>query len=153
MHPLLDSPIMWRRMVALISIFTAGTMLFISGLHFYWALGGDRGVARGLPLTKKRVLRLWEKGLVFGVATFILHGTFTALGAGGLLTWGFHGIWFTVGTLFWWAILLFRATAGFFMFRWMGVLAGTAFVKCEFRIALPLSMLLSIAFLVLFFFG
>ncbi len=137
-------------MLLAISIINAFILAFLSGIHFYWASGGQWGLAGVLPTDKKGKQMLNPKTIdSIIVATGLLGFTiylliYTELIDFYLPSWIFdYGIWFII------AIFLLRTIGDFRYIGFFKKVKGTDFARKDTIYYSPLCLWLGLSSLVL----
>ncbi|MFI5181915.1 MAG: DUF3995 domain-containing protein [Thermoanaerobaculia bacterium] len=125
----------------------ASTLVFLGGLHVYWALGGRWGKAAAIPqvggqpaFTPSRLMTLLVALALFGAAFIaVIRGYFLLSSFPGSPA---HWTCIALGLLF-----LLRAIGEFRLVGFFKRVRGTPFATLDTRLFSPLSLLIAIGFL------
>ena len=132
-------------MALALGIFNALLLAFISGIHFYWALGGKRGFELALPRNAQQQKMLNPKAidcflLALGLLAFSLFHLWSAqLFPLNLPTWLLpNGLWVISGIFF------LRAVGDFRYVGFSKRIRNTDFARLDYLYYSPLCLLISL---------
>jgi len=124
----------------------AATLLFLAGLHFYWAAGGEWGKRVALPEVQGRAAFLPSPLMTVAVALALMGAAGVAILRGCVRFASFPGSAAHWASIALGGVFLFRAIGEFRLVGFFKRVQGTAFATWDTWLFSPLCLLLALAF-------
>ena len=122
----------------------AAVLLFLAGLHAYWALGGTWGLSSAVPTINGRCT-INATSLATSVVAFLLVlGALTICGRVGLFATGSWSAYFGFASWGLCALFLLRVVGDFATFGLFKTVHGTAFAYWDTHLYSPLCLILAV---------
>jgi hypothetical protein len=119
-------------------------LLFLAGLHVYWALGGAWGSAATIPAVNGRRALNPSPLATYVVAFLLAAGAVTMCGGVGLFQTGSLSGLFRLGTWCLFGVFLLRAFGNLKTFGFFKSVQGTQFAWWDTHLYSPLCLLLAL---------
>jgi hypothetical protein len=125
------------------SVFTA-VLLFLSGLHVYWAVGGTWGNSATIPTVNGRPTLNPSPLATYLVAFLLAAGAVIMCGRAGLFNARPVGLLFRVGSWCLFAVFLLRSIGNLKTFGFLKSVQGTTFAYWDTHLYSPLCLVLAV---------
>ena len=122
----------------------AFTMLFLAGVHVYWALGGRWGTGASVPTVGGRAVLNATPLACYVVALLLALAAVVICGRAGLFEAGAWSAFCGFGSWFLTVVFFVRAVGDFRLCGFFKTVRGTAFAFWDTRLYSPLCLVLSL---------
>jgi hypothetical protein len=124
-------------------VFTA-VLIFLSGLHVYWAVGGAWGNSATIPTVNGRRTLNPSPLATYVVAFLLAAGAVTMCGRAGLVDAGPFSVLFRLGSWCLFGVFLLRSIGNFKTFGFLKSVQGTPFAYWDTHLYSPLCLVLAV---------
>jgi hypothetical protein len=140
-------------MLIILVLLNALVFTVLSGIHFYWLMGGKWGLASSLPSNPSTHDFLFKPSIMatIVVAVGLLLFAMITLGNAGVLPFSIDQRYFRYGDMFISIIFLMRAVGDFKYVGFFKSIRETLFAKMDSKFYVPLCLFISIIGFLIFF--